>query len=94
MILDEPTSALDFKNQNLVLSILKEVASVGKTIILSSHNPNHAFYLDSNVLLIDKGRIIENGKAKDVITKHTLSKVYGNNLKYSKDLDYDEITIG
>ncbi len=94
MILDEPTSALDFKNQNLVLSILKEVASVGKTIILSSHNPNHALYLESNVLLIDKGSVIENGLAKDIITKDVLSKVYGNKLKYSKDLDYDEITIG
>jgi iron complex transport system ATP-binding protein len=94
MILDEPTSALDFKNQNLVLSILKEVASVGKTIILSTHNPNHALYLESNALLIDKGKIIKNGPAKDVITKNVLSKVYGTNLKYSKDLEYDEISIG
>lgn len=93
MILDEPTSALDFKNQNLVLNILKEVASIGKTIILSTHNPNHALYLDANAILIDKGKIIKSGRAKDVVKVEILSSIYGDNLKYSKELKYDEITI-
>jgi len=94
MILDEPTSALDFKNQNLILNILKEVASVDKIIILSTHNPNHALYLDSNALLIDKGEIIKSGPASVVVKKEILNSVYGNNLKYSKELKYNEITIG
>jgi iron complex transport system ATP-binding protein len=93
MILDEPTSALDFKNQNLVLNILKEVASIGKTIILSTHNPNHALYLDSYALLIDQGEIVKRGNARDVVTKEVLASVYGDDLKYSKELEYDEITI-
>jgi len=93
MILDEPTSALDFKNQNLVLNILKEVASVGKTIILSTHNPNHALYLNSNAILIDNGRIVKTGKAQEVVNKEVLSSIYGNNLVYSRELEYNEITI-
>ena len=51
ILLDEPTSALDIKNQNKVLTVLKEISKEGKTIILSSHNPNHALFLDSNVNL-------------------------------------------
>ncbi|PAT01189.1 hypothetical protein CI105_08060 [Candidatus Izimaplasma bacterium ZiA1] len=94
MILDEPTSALDFKNQNLILNILKEVASVGKTIILSTHNPNHALYLKSNAILIDNGKILVSGNAKEVVKKEVLTQVYGNDLKYSNELDYNEITIG
>jgi iron complex transport system ATP-binding protein len=92
IILDEPTSALDFKNQHLVLNILKEVASVGKTIILSSHNPNHALYLNSNSILIDKGVIVKTGASKDIVKKEILAQIYGNKIVYSKELDYDEVT--
>ena len=54
ILLDEPTSALDLKNQNIVLSLLKKITEEGKTIILSSHNPNHALFLKSRVALMDK----------------------------------------
>lgn len=94
MILDEPTSALDIKNQYRVLSILKEVASIGKTIILSTHNPNHALFLNSNAILIDNGKLLICDDAKIVVKKEVLKSIYGENLKYTKELDYDEISIG
>ncbi len=93
IILDEPTSALDFKNQSLVLNILREVVSTGKTIIMSTHNPNHALYLNSNVVLMDKGIVVESGPAERIICKDVLSGVYGDQLAYSKDLTYNEISI-
>ena len=94
VILDEPTSALDIKNQHAVLSIIKEIASeCGKTFILSSHNPNHALFLDSNVILLQNGKTSVIGNAKEIITKESLSEIYGDNLCYSKDLSYDEISF-
>ncbi len=94
IILDEPTSTLDIKNQYKVLSVLKElVKTENKTIILSSHNPNHALYLDSNVYLIKNSNIIDNGKAKEVITIDKLKTIYGDNVVYSKDLPYNEISF-
>jgi len=94
IILDEPTSALDFKNQSLVLKLLKDlVVSENKTIILSTHNPNHALYLDSNVILIKDGMIVKSGCSKDMITTEMLKQVYGSNVAYSNDLDYREVTI-
>ena len=94
VILDEPTSALDIKNQHTVLSIIKEIASeCGKTFILSSHNPNHALFLDSNVILLQNGKISVIGNAKEIITKESLSEIYGDNLCYSKDLSYDEVSF-
>ena len=94
LLLDEPTSALDMKNQFLVLSILKEVAKEGKTIIFSSHNPNHALALDANVILLDKGVVRETGVAKEIINEEKLSAIYGEHICLSKDLDYDEISFG
>ena len=93
MLLDEPTSALDMKNQNLVLSILKDVAREGKTIILSSHNPNHALYLDSNVVLLHDGVIHDEGPAKELIKVEKLKPIYGDQVCVSNDLGYEEISF-
>ena len=94
VILDEPTSALDIKNQNKVLSVIKRIAQdKGKTFILSSHNPNHALYLDSNVYVLKDGRIENFGRAKDIITVDNLVKVYGDNICYSDELSYREISF-
>ena len=93
LLLDEPTSALDMKNQNLVLSILKEVAKEGKTIILSSHNPNHALFLNSNVILINEGSVRGEGIAKDLVSIEKLNPIYGEHICVSKELGYDEISF-
>lgn len=94
VILDEPTSALDIKNQHTVLSIIKEIAEeCGKTFILSSHNPNHALYLDSNVILLQNGKTSVCGCARDIITKEVLCNIYGENLCYSLELPYSEVSF-
>lgn len=94
MLLDEPTSALDIKNQNLVLSLLKEISEKeNKTIILSSHNPNHALFLDANVILINNGTICAEGLAKNLIKVEKLSSIYGEHVCISKDLAYEEISF-
>ena len=93
ILLDEPTSALDIKNQHLVLATLKEVINTGKTVILSSHNPNHALYLNSNVVLIDKGIIRNIGKAKDLINVNKLKEIYGDSICVSKEHEYEEISF-
>lgn len=94
IVLDEPTSALDIKNQNMILSFIKDIAKKqNKTVILSSHNPNHALFLDANVLLLQDGNILEQGNAKEIITVEKLQHIYGDKIVYSKDLGYDEISF-
>lgn len=94
VILDEPTSALDIKNQHAVLSIIKKIAKEqGKTFILSSHNPNHALYLSSNVFLLRSGTIVAQGQAEDVINIEALKTVYGEDICYSVELPYKEISF-
>ncbi len=94
ILLDEPTSALDMKNQNLVLSLLKEISKEeNKTIILSSHNPNHALFLDAHVILIHQGAVCGEGDAKDLINVKTLAPIYGEHVCVSKSLEYEEISF-
>ena len=94
VILDEPTSALDIKNQNKVLSLIKKIArEQEKTFILSSHNPNHALYLEGNVVLLKDGKILKEGKESEIITIDILKNIYGNNIEYSKNLPYREVSF-
>lgn len=94
IVLDEPTSALDLNNQNMVLSTLKDIVKKeNKTMILSTHNPNHALYLDSRVAVMKNGYIIEYGDCKDVIKVDKLKTIYGDNLCYSNELEYKEVSF-
>lgn len=94
IVLDEPTSALDIKNQYKILSVLKELAHrEGKTVILSSHDPNHALYLNSEVYLLKNGKILDGGSAVEVICPDKLKTIYGENIVRSEDLPYHEISF-
>lgn len=83
LILDEPTSALDFKNQNLVLNIMKQVASEGKTIIFTTHCPHQALYVADMAMIMQSQENYLFDSAKDVLTDDHLSRLYG--IKIHKD---------
>ena len=94
IILDEPTSALDIKNQHSILSLLREISKhENKTILLSSHNPNHALYLDCNVFLMKDGAIFGNGPAREMITVEKLKPIYGDDVCLSSEQEYSEISF-
>ncbi|HRP02772.1 MAG TPA: ATP-binding cassette domain-containing protein [Candidatus Kapabacteria bacterium] len=73
LILDEPFSGFDPLNTDLLKSIILEMKKLGKTIILSTHVMAQVEELCDEILLINKGNIILNGKVNEVKQK------YGNN---------------
>ncbi len=94
VLLDEPCSALDIVNQNKVLTILNSIAKDSeKTILFSTHNPNHALYTEANVFLLGSGKIIDSGPAEEIITPDRLKPIYGEGICYSKDQPYNEISF-
>lgn len=93
IVLDEPLSALDFANQNKVLKLLKDISGKGKTIIFTTHNPNHALFLDANVIFLYNRQIIAQGHAREVLTLDLLNTVYENSIGKSKDHPYEEFSI-
>lgn len=94
ILLDEPTSALDICNQYKVLSVLKELTEKdGKTVVFSTHNPNHALYLHADVYLLHEGRIANAGSADEIVTPEKLKQVYGERICYSRDLPYQEVSF-
>lgn len=94
IVLDEPTSALDLKNQYLVLKLIYEISKAkNKIVIFSTHNPNHSLFLNCMVAVMKDGKICSYDKSEKIIKVDNLKDIYGDNICYSKDLSYDEITF-
>lgn len=82
VILDEPMSALDIgKQAEFLCTIQKLQKDLGKTLILTSHNPNHALQNDCNVCLIHERKVLQYGKNKEVLNAENIQKVYGSKVK-------------
>jgi iron complex transport system ATP-binding protein len=77
IVMDEPTASLDFGNQVLVLSEIRRLAARGLAIVLSTHDPDHAFSIASRVALLDGGRLVAQGAPHEVLTPERLQAVYG-----------------
>ena len=77
IVMDEPTASLDFGNQVVVLKAIRTLAARGVGIILSTHDPDHAFVVASTVALMKVGRVIAVGPPRDVMTSANLETVYG-----------------
>lgn len=94
ILLDEPTSALDLKNQSIVLDVLKDLCSrKDKTILLTTHNPNHALSLSAYTYLMHEGKIYMEGDAEKIVTKENLKIIYGDKVCVSSELPYNEISL-
>ena len=67
MLFDEPTSALDPELVAEVLSVLRDLARDGMTMIVVTHELGFAREVADQVVFMDDGRIIEAGAPQQVI---------------------------
>jgi polar amino acid transport system ATP-binding protein len=67
MLFDEPTSALDPELVGEVLSVMKELARSGMTMMVVTHELGFAREVADKVVYMDHGAIVESGPAADVL---------------------------
>lgn len=68
MVCDEPTSALDVSVQAQILNLLREIqADDGVSYLFITHNFAVVEFMADEVAVMRKGRIVESGKADDVL---------------------------
>lgn len=65
LLFDEPTSALDPESIGDVLSLIRELADRGMTIMIVTHEMSFAKEIATRVVFLDKGRIIEEGSPRE-----------------------------
>lgn len=65
LLFDEPTSALDPESIGDVLSLIRELADRGMTIMIVTHEMSFAKEIATRVVFLDKGKIIEEGTPEE-----------------------------
>jgi polar amino acid transport system ATP-binding protein len=69
MLFDEPTSALDPELVGEVLTVMKELARSGMTMMVVTHELGFAREVADTVVYMDHGAIVESGPAAEVLGK-------------------------
>ncbi len=65
-VLDEPFSGLDPLNQDLFLTLLRDLAADGTTVVLSAHQLQLVERIADELVVINRGQIVLHGTVEDV----------------------------
>ena len=83
LIMDEPTANLDYGNQIRVLQAIRYLSEEEYGILMTSHNPDHAFLACSRTLLMRDGYVVCSGPPEETVTTETLTKLYATPVAVS-----------
>jgi iron complex transport system ATP-binding protein len=83
IVMDEPTASLDLGNRIKVLDTIRGLARTGLAVVLSTHEPEHAFAVADCVAILGKSRFVS-GTVEAVMTSDELSRLYGIALKVER----------
>ena len=88
LLLDEPTASLDPDIGDFIRSYIEEYKSKNKiTILLASHNMSEVERLCDSIIMMRKGKIIDQGTCTDLIKKHGRSNLEETFLKLARRKD-------
>ena len=84
IILDEPESGLDYKNQMVILNLIKSLAESGVIIVMNTHYPDHALSISNKCLLLSYDKTYEFGPTREVLTRENLKKSFSVDVSISE----------
>ncbi|MEA3203808.1 MAG: lipooligosaccharide transport system ATP-binding protein [Thermoplasmata archaeon] len=85
LILDEPTTGLDPQARHTIWEKIRSLRRQGKTILLSTHYMDEAEQLCDTIVVMDQGKILEQGTPRDLIQKHTQGEAVEFVVGWSED---------
>jgi iron complex transport system ATP-binding protein len=82
LLLDEPTSHLDFKNQFMLMDVIRDVTKKKHlATLVSLHDPNLAARYCDRMVMLKAGRLYREGSKDTVFEQDTLEAVYGMKVR-------------
>ncbi len=75
VVLDEPTTGLDPQVRHMIWGRLRDLRQSGKTLLLTTHYMEEAERLCDELVIMDQGRILEQGAPAGLIKKHAEPEV-------------------
>jgi iron complex transport system ATP-binding protein len=85
LVMDEPTANLDYGNQIRVLLQIEALSAHGYSVIMSTHNPEHALLFAGRVLALKDGEIAALGPAAEALDAALIRALYGVEVRLSRD---------
>ena len=80
LLMDEPTASLDYGNRLHVLGVVRDLSRAGYTVLLSTHDPQHALWYADRALALQEGRILALGTPRKIVTADLLQQLYGRRI--------------
>ncbi len=77
LFLDEPTTGLDPRSRNQVWDLVRQIASAGTTVLLTTQYLEEADRLAERMAVIDHGRVIAEGTSREL-----KASIGGNTLRF------------
>ncbi|MDB4459026.1 ABC transporter ATP-binding protein [bacterium] len=84
LMVDEVLAVGDVGFQTKCFGKMSEVAREGRTVLLISHQLGLVGQLCDRAVILQNGRLLEQGSAENMISKYLLDHALGNNGKYSR----------
>ena len=102
LFLDEPTTGLDPQARRDFWSLISDIKSRGKSIVLTTHYMDEAEQLCDAIVVMERGKIIEQGAPKTLLLNHfpgvqirlvkqQVKEEVKKNLSVSTNADFIEI---
>lgn len=76
LFLDEPTTGLDMVYREEIFRFARELANMGKTILMVVHELDLAAAYCSRIILLGEGKLMADGSPKQVFREDLLSRAY------------------
>ena len=77
LLLDEPTANLDLAYQPAMMTLMRDMASTGKTVVVAVHDLTLAGQFCDEIALMSGGAMHAVGRPEDVLTEVNIQKAYG-----------------
>jgi ABC-2 type transport system ATP-binding protein len=71
LVLDEPANGLDPEGIAWMRGLLRDLADQGRTVLVSSHVLSEVQQLVDEVVIVNKGRLVRQGRLADLAGQHT-----------------------
>lgn len=88
LLLDEPTTSLDLVSADGLLTTLRDLATLGKSIILVTHHLQEIVPEIQRVVLLKEGRVLKDGPRRDVMTSENLSEAFDAQIVFRDEWPY------
>lgn len=80
VLLDEPTTYLDIHHQLQLMRHARQLAALGKTVVMVLHDLSHAFQTADHLILMDQGAVMAAGTPEELYTDGSADRIFGIRL--------------